>query len=38
MEEWEWQLVNDHIENLNRNILEMFSPSEILFVYEISRR
>ena len=30
MKEWEWQLVNDHIDNFDNNRLAMFSPPERL--------
>ena len=38
MKDWEWKLVNDQIENFNRNILEKLSPSDTLCVDEIFRR
>ena len=35
MKEWEWQLVNEHIENFNIHILARLYPSEKLYVDEI---
>ena len=34
LKEWECQLVNDHINNFDKHILEMFSPSERIGIYE----
>ena len=38
IKEWEWQLVNDHIENFDRHRPERFSPSERICVDESFRR
>ena len=38
MKYWEWQLVNNQIENSNKNILERFYPSDTLYVDESFRR
>ena len=38
MKEWEYQLVNNHIENFNMRRLERFSPSYRLCVNEIFQR
>ena len=37
MKEWEWQLVNYHIEKFNIYRLEIFSPSERLCLDKIFR-
>ena len=38
MNYWEWQLVNNQIEKFNRNILEILSQSDTLYVDESFRR
>ena len=38
MKEWEWQLVNGHIENFNKHILASLSPLERIFLDEIFGR
>ena len=36
--EWEWQLVNDHVEKFNRHRLERLSPSERPYANKIFSR
>ena len=38
MKEWEWELVNYHIEHFNRHRLEILSPSDRLCVDEFFSR
>ena len=37
MKDWKFQLINEHIKNLNKHIMERISPSERLCVDEIFR-
>ena len=33
IKKWEWQLINEKIEDFNRHRLERLSPLEILYMY-----